>query len=892
FEAIRNEHEAIALKLIAHGADPNPLHPQDKAPVLSAACKHGLHKVVNELIAMGADITREDTEGNTALWSTIKAWSADDPKHEERKAISQLLISLGAEIDARNRNGWTAAHWASSRNRTDLLGRLHSGELGAKADLAIELFSPRFPTPRSERTALHLAVRSSSVDVVKFLLGHGVDPNIPNYGGWTALHQAVDEGTEEIVKLLTSWRRGSTFVNPNLRLPNGMTPLHCAASKGHRGAINELLGIPAIDITTKDKMGRTAMMCTNDPEVANLLSPFRILGKDLPLDAPDATIFDIVFHSRESYQIEIAPVSICNLLFSANDPRPPPGSCVSVEKLQTKNAFGFKWIHLPANNMIWFQVSIIANLLCVPIFINGQALISKAWIERDCRDPGAFEATVNILEQKTRGLSYQGPFSSPIAIRQKVTAAGWLPRMMRYFDITRVPVTFIKVPFLHYETAHSYEIKTKAQQPSIHQEHSTTRETQDGSTIRVKSPSSQQHRSRRTLDQYFYSGIETARRDQNQVVTRHDISHCNSPRMLMVEQLWLCIPSDDLIITCFPSSWNPPKPYDPLSPVCQTLTALKGGTESIHTIHHLALVIVDCCMNILDSPSGNRTFQPIRIFQHAVASVASQETDLLVHFREYWDKAREWLLHRRAGERNTNIPTPHATDGVLDALLDIGKETSIIVEVKDIQDELQILSSLTDVQLTVLEKLELNVLDLARSQADRCYKDEEVSGLNIMRLEARTQKIFLQLEARRRDLQRTESRAKAVETNLRTLLELKQMQSNALEAKFARDQAISAARQGQTILVFTIVTIIFLPMSFIATVFTINFQEWGDQLTIPYVSKYMFGISLAVSIPLVVMALTVADVVRTVKSMFAFVRGAVMSVLRRDGDRTTNAESV
>lgn len=48
-------------------------------------------------------------------------------------------------------------------------------------------------------------------------------------------------------------------------------------------------------------------------------------------------------------------------------------------------------------------------------------------------------------------------------------------------------------------------------------------------------------------------------------------------------------------------------------------------------------------------------------------------------------------------------------------------------------------------------------------------------------------------------------------------------------------------------MVFTIVTIIFLPMSFIAAFFAINFEDWGGQLTIGYVSKYMFGIGLAIS---------------------------------------------
>lgn len=61
-------------------------------------------------------------------------------------------------------------------------------------------------------------------------------------------------------------------------------------------------------------------------------------------------------------------------------------------------------------------------------------------------------------------------------------------------------------------------------------------------------------------------------------------------------------------------------------------------------------------------------------------------------------------------------------------------------------------------------------------------------------------------------------------------------------------------------MVFTIVTIIFLPMSFIAAFFAINFEDWGDQLTIGYVSKYMFGIGLAISFVFVASAFLVHDI--------------------------------
>lgn len=61
-------------------------------------------------------------------------------------------------------------------------------------------------------------------------------------------------------------------------------------------------------------------------------------------------------------------------------------------------------------------------------------------------------------------------------------------------------------------------------------------------------------------------------------------------------------------------------------------------------------------------------------------------------------------------------------------------------------------------------------------------------------------------------------------------------------------------------MVFTIVTIIFLPMSFIAAFFAINFEDWDGRLTIGYVSKYMFGIGLAISFVFVASAFLVHDI--------------------------------
>jgi hypothetical protein len=132
-------------------------------------------------------------------------------------------------------------------------------------------------------------------------------------------------------------------------------------------------------------------------------------------------------------------------------------------------------------------------------------------------------------------------------------------------------------------------------------------------------------------------------------------------------------------------------------------------------------------------------------------------------------------------------------------------------------------------------------------------------------------------------------------------LDLKQKHANAFEARFARDQAALTARQGQTIMVFTIVTIIFLPLSFIAAVFAINIDEFPhdagpeQQQTMPFrfVAKWMFGIGFGVSIPLVILAFAVDEVARWFRKIPTQVRGFVeglLSKMRKGGDSEENGD--
>ncbi|KAK1249258.1 hypothetical protein MKX07_002774 [Trichoderma sp. CBMAI-0711] len=107
-----------------------------------------------------------------------------------------------------------------------------------------------------------------------------------------------------------------------------------------------------------------------------------------------------------------------------------------------------------------------------------------------------------------------------------------------------------------------------------------------------------------------------------------------------------------------------------------------------------------------------------------------------------------------------------------------------------------------------------------------------------------------------KQIRRMNERAKNTNVALSTLVDLKQKQNNMIDARTARLQAeqshlmtLEAEKQGRTLMVFTIVTIVFLPLSFIAAFFAIPTKEFdNNSLTLGYVSKITFPLSAAISL--------------------------------------------
>lgn len=169
--AVANNHLRVVEELLAHGADLNTWDRGGRSPLASAALK-GNPTVAARLMELGADVNaRAPDSGSTALMAAARS--------AEPAAIDQLL-GAGATVDARDRWGNTAFMIAAQYNDDPAVARRL---LGAGAD----------PDARDADgfTALLLVARDGEPGRLARLIDIGADPDIADPDGITAADYAA-----------------------------------------------------------------------------------------------------------------------------------------------------------------------------------------------------------------------------------------------------------------------------------------------------------------------------------------------------------------------------------------------------------------------------------------------------------------------------------------------------------------------------------------------------------------------------------------------------------------------------------------------------------------------------------------------------------------------------
>ena len=191
------------------------LNVQRLSTLLYIAAAAGHADIIQVLIQNGADVHREDEEGQIPLHHA--AGNGD-----LRSFL--ILVEKGSKIRQADRDGLTAAHVAATHDNLKILETLES-----TSDERLGLMS----RAKDGQTPLLCAAHSGSLEVVKFILSRfsNVDVSECTEDGRSCLHLAargglIERGTEKLQFFVDQG------LDVNQRTRDGSTSLHFAALRG------------------------------------------------------------------------------------------------------------------------------------------------------------------------------------------------------------------------------------------------------------------------------------------------------------------------------------------------------------------------------------------------------------------------------------------------------------------------------------------------------------------------------------------------------------------------------------------------------------------------------------------------------------------------------------
>ncbi len=252
--ACENGNPALVRALLEAGAAPDAALPSGETALMTAA-RTGSAGAVAALLAHGADVhAREAMEAQTALM-----WAVS----QRHPGVVEVLLDAGAEVQARSRvrpvvvahSPRTGAPGAvtvvDEGGYTPLLFAARSGDLASARMLLAAGADPNDTAPAGT-SALVVATHSGHGALAAVLLRAGANANASG-AGYTPLHAAVLRGDESLVRALLAHgadpdvplERGTRYARQGKLFSldtawTGATPFFLAAKFGEGGIMRRL----------------------------------------------------------------------------------------------------------------------------------------------------------------------------------------------------------------------------------------------------------------------------------------------------------------------------------------------------------------------------------------------------------------------------------------------------------------------------------------------------------------------------------------------------------------------------------------------------------------------------------------------------------------------------
>ncbi|KAK0641789.1 hypothetical protein B0T16DRAFT_220794 [Cercophora newfieldiana] len=446
---------------------------------------------------------------------------------------------------------------------------------------------------------------------------------------------------------------------------------------------------------------------------------------------------------------------------------------------------------------------------------------------------------------------------------------------------SRKAAVSIFLPYLNWESFERVQ--------ALHQHNGSSKSPAAGDESRRAGGLSTLHH-RRTLDQFYYAGLQdTATRDAGQTVSKWTGASSMSTNgrdqaesdslVVMVDQLWLWILDGDCLLSFFPSADHQFR--GPTSNDFIDVYSAAHHVKTCHDIYDLAALLVRQSVTGIFEHENRKFADLLGIYQWAVGNKAALQVEQFEAFS-------------RSQTRSAYSTVPSDT-----------LELRLSLQVADILDELNMLDTVLGKQVDVVNSLRraLEVLNVKPKEPEQKGGEDPDTTLDIEQLQDGyvsvnlspshgpfRMKLFqgdrghtalnvgselgsgamaigtvskiggqagIHLEHSGTELRRfidgvrrLRADAKTTQKMLLDLLDLKQKAASL-------DEARSSTKQGQAVMLFTIITIIFLPLSFFSSYFGQNVSDiTGDEKNPTEAQQWKIG--GPVSAAVIVLALLIA----------------------------------
>ncbi|KAL9111061.1 MAG: hypothetical protein Q9227_004494 [Pyrenula ochraceoflavens] len=840
---------------------------------------------------------------------------------------SQLLLDNGADIQASDHNGETTLYLAAGHGNETLFEILlqESISLGDGGEERLKFINASID---EGRTALFEAVRLASKRICELLLDAGIDREKQDKRGRSALVDAVRYDKEEILQLLLEYkaqprinkRRKKELIQSALfeaakydSLRVARSVIESGAEIHEKEATEQKTAIEIADRCGSQKvvallLGRGGQLTSQGPSLGPVSSESESESRPTPM--PDSE-YDLAFgfkstivaFSMDTHEMNnIIRPPLRNVLYDHD-----PGTILT--GLQDSGRMAdFRWLHVPSNNDNTDRSKDDDNLMLVLPYFFWETLESRTQMvkvmmeamqnrveEISVSDPHKAKALLKTLlelkqivnnpkeestadsDEKSETDSY---YTSEYAYTSTDSSDRRTQRTRRsrksedenqddpIENIARQALASDPVPEKKSHKWDRRDIESREDRVRRIVNIAKSDCSADEKLILAHLYDEQPLHFRRTLDQYYYYTLRTTEvRDRDQVVSRYmkQLWPEEEGIVLMVDQLWLWILDHDTVVTSFPQRWqksemrkeSDPDPNDTSDIVETVLRHIgKKNRHPLKTAFDLAELIVSKCVGTVfdHSDIAIEKLHFAEFFENSIGNVTNKEAKL---FNQFADLSE----HRASQENKENEPS---TD--LDALFDISKETKLIKEIKDIRDELHIVSSVLSDQDSVLLDMQSAIVAMKQQHGD----DQRAVEKGASTPQAAPTHHSLRGRVRRHiaTVEKLEKQSEKTYVALKDLLDLKQKQANVSEARSQRKQAQESAKQGTIANGRAETDTNQLPLSFLASFFALDIAEFTKNreglMSLGYVSKIMFPVTLGV----VALSLFLAFRVDTTRNVF------------------------